>query len=140
MEYDEEEILARYLFRHASHYMTDVELRADRSAVVEMKAERNEQRGSTSSARTLREKFGHGDDPAVAAALADGYEAFRLRVVLRLLSEQEVVAMINRCPACGRIVRTPRARQCLWCGHDWHGRGAAASGAAIEGTEPAEEQ
>jgi hypothetical protein len=135
VEYDEEDVLARYLFRHASRYMTDVELRADRSAVVEMKAEWNEQRGSTSSARTLREEFGHGDDPAVDAALVDGYKAFRLRVVLRLLSEQEVVAMINRCPACGRIVRTPRARQCLWCGHDWHRRDAAHQGA-----EPAEER
>jgi rRNA maturation endonuclease Nob1 len=28
--------------------------------------------------------------------------------------------VINRCPACKRIVRTPRAQHCLWCGHDWH--------------------
>jgi hypothetical protein len=27
---------------------------------------------------------------------------------------------INRCPQRNRIVRTPRARQCFWCGHDWH--------------------
>jgi hypothetical protein len=27
---------------------------------------------------------------------------------------------LNRCPECRRIVRTPLARQCLWCGHDWH--------------------
>jgi hypothetical protein len=28
----------------------------------------------------------------------------------------------NRCPACRRIVVSPEARQCLWCGHDWHKR------------------
>jgi hypothetical protein len=27
---------------------------------------------------------------------------------------------LNRCPECQRIVRTPLAKQCLWCGHDWH--------------------
>ena len=26
---------------------------------------------------------------------------------------------INRCPSCNRIVRTPQARQCFWCGHEW---------------------
>lgn len=25
-----------------------------------------------------------------------------------------------RCPECKRIVRTPEAKQCLWCGADWH--------------------
>jgi hypothetical protein len=27
---------------------------------------------------------------------------------------------INRCPKCNRVVRTPLAQLCLWCGHDWH--------------------
>lgn len=27
---------------------------------------------------------------------------------------------INRCPACSRVVRTPIAKQCMWCKHDWH--------------------
>ena len=29
-------------------------------------------------------------------------------------------AFVNRCPACNRVVRTPEAKQCFWCGHDWH--------------------
>lgn len=28
--------------------------------------------------------------------------------------------LINRCPQCSRIVCTPQAKQCLWCGYDWH--------------------
>jgi len=31
-----------------------------------------------------------------------------------------VAREISRCPVCERIVKTPLARQCLWCGHDWH--------------------
>jgi len=27
---------------------------------------------------------------------------------------------IVRCPKCARVLRTPRARQCMWCLHDWH--------------------
>jgi hypothetical protein len=26
----------------------------------------------------------------------------------------------KRCPKCDRIARTPEAKQCLWCGHNWH--------------------
>jgi hypothetical protein len=135
VEYDEEDVLARYLFRHAQHRMTEVERRADWAAMMTIKAMVSEWRGSDAVARRLREVLAEQDDPAVAAALADGYEAFRLRVVLRLLSDREVVAMINRCPACNRIVRTPRARQCLWCGHDWHRRDVA-----HQGPEPTEER
>jgi len=28
---------------------------------------------------------------------------------------------VNRCPRCRWVVRTLQARQCLWCGFDWHG-------------------
>ena len=27
---------------------------------------------------------------------------------------------INNCPKCGKLARTPRAKQCRHCGHDWH--------------------
>jgi hypothetical protein len=135
VEYDEEQVLAEYLFTYAQHRMTEVELRADEAAMDLIVAARRGLRVEASFARQLREKLAHGADPAVAVALADGYEAFRLRVVLRLLADPEVVALINRCPACSRIVRTPKARQCFWCGHDWHRRDAAQPG-----PEPTEEQ
>ena len=40
----------------------------------------------------------------------------------RIAHEIETGAVVvNRCPACGRVVQTPAAKQCLWCGHGWHG-------------------
>lgn len=42
--------------------------------------------------------------------------------LLRVLREHAARICVNRCPLCARVVRTPRARQCLWCGHDWHAR------------------
>jgi len=42
------------------------------------------------------------------------------RVGERVLREGRDVSFVNRCPCCGRIVRTSKARQCMWCHHDWH--------------------
>jgi hypothetical protein len=33
---------------------------------------------------------------------------------------REAPQLIVRCSKCGGVLRTPRARQCRWCGHDWH--------------------
>jgi hypothetical protein len=43
-----------------------------------------------------------------------------IREVRRILGEHTATHRINRCPRCHRVVRTPLARQCFWCGHDWH--------------------
>jgi hypothetical protein len=58
---------------------------------------------------------------SLIGALADGVEVFRRRVCRRVLAERGAEVFVNRCPTCRRVVRTPQARQCLWCGFDWHG-------------------
>jgi hypothetical protein len=116
---DEAEVLARYVWRFCQHLMTDVERRADRFFVIETKARWQEERGHEEFARELRARFSHECDEEIRAMLADGHEAFRDRVIRRLLADPAVQAMINRCPKCRRVVRTPEARQCLWCNHVW---------------------
>src|SRR5262245_61170602 len=59
-------------------------------------------------------------DPAVDSALEQGHGAFLDRVRDRILAEVGNQLVMNRCPMCRRIVRTPKARQCMWCHHDWH--------------------
>jgi hypothetical protein len=54
----------------------------------------------------------------VAKALAHGADAFRSAVADRILREHPEA--IARCTQCSRVLRTPRSRQCRWCGHDWH--------------------
>ena len=44
-----------------------------------------------------------------------GIEAAR-----RLLADHREEIVVNRCPRCRRIVRTPKAKLCLWCGYSWH--------------------
>jgi hypothetical protein len=88
----------------------------------------------------LREKATHSAGPAIRTRLLAEYDkeindevlqligdnvdrvrAFQDRVANRI--KEDVASgrlTVNRCPTCNRIVKTPLARQCLWCGHDWH--------------------
>ena len=59
-------------------------------------------------------------DPEALALMHDGVEPFRQRVRDRILREHEDRVVLNYCPRCGQLARTPRARQCQWCFHDWH--------------------
>lgn len=44
---------------------------------------------------------------------------FRRRVVDRILREHAAEVVLNRCPKCDGLCRTPRAKQCMRCGHSW---------------------
>jgi hypothetical protein len=131
VEYDEDRELTRYIWNHYGRLMTEFEWRVGRASLGRAKAAASR---SPEMAEALNRLWGAVGEPEVEAALADGPETFRRRVRDRLLAERGAEVFVNRCPRCGRVVRTPRARQCFWCGFDWHGseaeRGAAADGGA----------
>lgn len=62
--------------------------------------------------------YGFADDKT-NELVARGREGMEIEIATRLLnrSRDEV---INNCPKCGRLARTPRAKQCRRCGYDWH--------------------
>ncbi len=37
----------------------------------------------------------------------------------KVLSREGDKVFVNLCPSCARLVRTPKAKLCLWCGHNW---------------------
>jgi hypothetical protein len=117
--YDEDAELVRYVNDHYYSLMTVLERLGQKAAFVEEKASRS----SPGMAATLRRQWGAQNDPEVVAALTQGVDAFRARVAQRILRDHADEVFLNRCSACGRLTRTPRAQQCLWCGHDWHERG-----------------
>lgn len=57
---------------------------------------------------------------AAREAIRMGADGFRRRACNRILADHPREVVINRCPSCRRIVRTPEAEQCPWCGGDWH--------------------
>ncbi|GAA4441913.1 hypothetical protein [Bremerella cremea] len=114
--YDDDLELTSYIWRHYASLLTDVERKANRAILAEQKAEA----ADPSMANLLRTRWGSLNDPEVIAALREGPETFRRRVSERIVRDFPEQIFINRCPACQRIVRTPKAQQCLWCGKDWH--------------------
>jgi hypothetical protein len=119
IDYDEEKVLCRYVLRWRPELMTDLERRAEHAAMNRSKAACAVRLGAHQQAKILL-TAGCVGDAEINAALAEGHDAFRLRVVRRIQSDPSTAARINRCPRCRRVVRTPTAKQCLWCNHDWH--------------------
>jgi hypothetical protein len=117
MDYDDTTELTRYVWDNYQSLMTDFERRVGAAIIARIKS------GAATSpamAQILSERWGKVGDPEIEDALASGAEDFRQRVCQRVLTECASEVFINRCTKCGRIVRTPQAQQCFWCGHDWH--------------------
>jgi hypothetical protein len=113
-EYNEDREFGKYVAEHYSRYHTPLE---ERVAIAILAASK-EAIGNPDFAKILRKKHKLDSDPEVVRELADGADAFRLRVAERIVREHGIV--VNRCPRCKRVVRTPKAAQCFWCGFDWH--------------------
>ncbi len=118
-DYDEVAALTEYVWRHYAHLLTASEARAgiyrqplDRDAATRAKG--------PEFADWLDRTYGPVDMPELQRELAGGRAVLYLRARDRILREHQADVFINRCPACSRIVRSPVARQCLWCKHDWH--------------------
>lgn len=52
--------------------------------------------------------------------LANGYEYFVFNSAKKILKVHPDGVFFNRCPKCDHLARTPFAKQCRYCYHDWH--------------------
>jgi hypothetical protein len=118
-EYNDDDVLTEYIWRHYSRLLTPAEARAglyseplDREAAKRIKGEK--------FADSLDEIHGPVTTSELQFQLREGRVALFRRARDRILKDHASVVSINRCPECGRIVRSPGANQCLWCKHDWH--------------------
>ena len=107
--------LSRYVLTYYGQFMTPHEWEAKRSIYFQQA-----QQGATSQG--MRAMLGKkvSQDPEVLALLADGDESFYVRVRDRILREHSSEVFLNRCPKCGALARTPRAKQCRACFYSWH--------------------
>lgn len=117
MNYDEPSVLTEYVWSQCYTHMTELERAGVKAVHARYKAAATDNDGLR---RMILDKWGGGNDPAVVAALSHGEEAFRVAVRDRVLRDHP--ELVVRCPNCSRVLRTPRARQCRWCHHDWHER------------------
>jgi len=120
-EYDESQVLYQYLSFHKKAFMTPLEIRADRLGTMREKAMRSTNKGVREE---ILQTFEAEADDEVLDLIGDNLAdllAFRERIAERIKDDAANGRLtLNRCPNCSRIVRTPKARQCRWCGYDWH--------------------
>jgi hypothetical protein len=113
MDYDEPDVLRAYVLRNYRRLLTDAEFgrlrneqEHDERAFHEWLRERARCRSADQPEPTW--------EPPQATP---GYEDFVDRAVRRVLQAHDGTVVINRCPRCTRVLRTPQARICFWCGH-----------------------
>jgi hypothetical protein len=116
-DYNEPTEFRRYLWTQFSVICTEAERRVYKANLGRQKAE-----NSPSQDRMLRKMFGDWDEASIATELREGFDSFTDRVLQRIDGECPELLYINRCEACGRIVATPKACICGWCGHEWFSR------------------
>lgn len=57
-------------------------------------------------------------DQRILRLLDDGIDEFRRRIAERIIKSNSIE--FNNCPNCNKLARTPKAKQCRFCNHDWH--------------------
>ncbi len=109
---DDEQHLTWYVVNYFDGFMTKTEWLARRSFIVEGKLKAGYDSTLLADLQST--------DPEVLALMADGVEVFLRRVRDRILRDHRDSIIFNYCPRCGRLAKTPKARQCHRCHHDWH--------------------
>lgn len=110
--------LADYIFQYCYMFYNEKERKAKDHHLWRVKYERYDDRRSPMTQEAKRNL--KSNDPEVLALLADGYPAFVMTTATRVFHEHKEELNLNYCPQCGGIARTPLARQCRFCGYDWH--------------------
>jgi hypothetical protein len=60
------------------------------------------------------------DDQDASDMLKMGQDQFYILAATKIQERFGSEIVINSCPECGKLCRTPRAKQCRYCLHDWH--------------------
>jgi hypothetical protein len=113
-----------YVFNYYRHLATKQENLAYQHLVSTFKATH----GRTDSASQMEARRNASparrdwftSDPEILRLASEGLDVFVERVAQRILAEHRNEITFNNCPKCGALTRTPKAKQCRFCGFDWH--------------------
>lgn len=114
-EQNEQAVLVDYVFGYCTRLLTEAERLAYRSIIAQRKARNARSEGERQALRNLWVS----DAPEVRTLLANGESAFLQATAVRVVLENGE-GILNRCARCGVLARTPHAKQCPACFHDWH--------------------
>lgn len=108
--------LTKYVFDNYFGLLTFGEKAAYKSILGRRKIEDAD---SPEMKRMLRKSW-VSTDPKVTALLENGVETFMENARDRVLREHSIRVLLNKCPRCGALTKTPRAKQCPKCFFSWH--------------------
>jgi DNA-binding winged helix-turn-helix (wHTH) protein len=113
--------VAHYVVHYHANLMNAAENQAQAHLSATMKATgRSDKAAQLEAQKSAAYSCYLSKDPAVLRLANDGYEVFVETTATRILEEYSERLKLNRCPSCARVARTPTARQCRFCGCDWH--------------------
>jgi len=109
--------LIDYIFGYQSKFKTNNENSAERHWFAMGKSDNG---NNKSFYNYFKERNLVSEDKEVLALLELGFNNFKEKVATRIFNEHKDELELNLCPKCFKIARTPLAKQCRFCYHDWH--------------------
>ncbi len=116
---------ARYIIRYYGHWMTAKENLAQRHLFgtgksMHGRTDAAAQAEARKTSHASTKLFLLSNDPEILQLASGGSDSFSERTAQRILDEHGSEIVFNNCPRCGALAKTPKARQCRFCRHDWH--------------------
>jgi hypothetical protein len=108
--------LIDYIFEYCCEHWTESEAKASKHHSGSMKIGDSP---SPEREKWFRDRF-LTDDPNALELLKNGFQQFKINTATRVYGQHADELNLNLCPECGKIARTPKAKQCRFCFHDWH--------------------
>ncbi|REG90247.1 hypothetical protein [Flavobacterium aquicola] len=108
---------AEYIVTYFFNLLPEKEKLAWRHHSSILKLEENE---NPKSWEMYKRKGWITDDKEVLDLLKVGYDNFEMNTAKKIIEEYPEKVFLNNCPECGKLARTPKAKQCRFCGFNWH--------------------
>ncbi|MFK8054792.1 MAG: hypothetical protein AB8F78_01625 [Saprospiraceae bacterium] len=109
--------LKKYLLEQCRDWMLPEEIKALRRLTLTATGEELSQTIAQNS--VVMEKLYGFDDEKTNELVTLGKEKLEIAVTERMLKASKD-QVINNCPKCDNLAKTPLAKQCEHCGNDWH--------------------
>jgi coproporphyrinogen III oxidase-like Fe-S oxidoreductase len=112
--------LSKYIVNYFTDLLTDKEKLGLKHLKSKYKIEHSDNKDNIEQRVQAYKKMGWlTEDKEILDLVRGGEEELDRKIADRILENHRDKVFINNCPSCGRLARTPFARQCRHCGHNW---------------------
>ena len=109
--------LAQYIASYYSNLLPNKDIQTILTLMGQYNTEGRE--GIERKIATYKKQGWLTSDKDVLEMITGGPEQYTQIMARRILSDYPDKVFLNNCPNCGRLARTPHAKQCRHCGHAW---------------------